>query len=128
MKRSGIARGTSTLKRSGGLARTGLAQRQVRLPAMSAHRKADRPLRDVVVDYVRKRDVSCRAGAFGYAHVCAGPLDVHEIIPRSAWAAGYLVPSNTILVCRKSHDWIGNHPVDAHALGLHGYSWERPRD
>ena len=57
---------------------------------------------------------------------CGGPDDVHEIIPRSAWAKGYLVDENCILVCRRHHDWIGDNPAAAHELGLHGFSWERP--
>jgi hypothetical protein len=51
-------------------------------------------------------------------------LDAHEIIPRSAWTAGWLEPSNIISVCRFHHDAIGDRPDDAHALGVHGYSWE----
>jgi hypothetical protein len=57
---------------------------------------------------------------------CSGPKDVHEIIPRSAWKAGYLVPDNCIVICRAHHDWVDHNPDDAHDLGLHGYSWERP--
>jgi hypothetical protein len=57
---------------------------------------------------------------------CGGPLDVHEIIPRSAWADGYLVVDNCIAVCRRHHDWIGDYPELAAEHNLHGYSWDRP--
>lgn len=57
---------------------------------------------------------------------CGGRLDVHEIIPRSAWPDGELVESNCLLVCRRHHDWIDDNPEPAHLLGLHGFSWERP--
>lgn len=57
---------------------------------------------------------------------CDGPLDVHEIIPRSAWPDGELVDNNTVTVCRSHHQWIDWHPHYAHQLGLHGYSHERP--
>lgn len=57
---------------------------------------------------------------------CAGPLDVHEIIPRSAWAGGWLVPANCVTVCRTHHQWVTEHPAEAHGIGLHGWSWERP--
>ena len=67
----------------------------------------------------------CQGSAYGVEHDCAGPLDVHEIVPRSAWAAGYLVDENTVVVCRSLHDWIGDHPNEAHDHGLHRYSWER---
>jgi hypothetical protein len=57
---------------------------------------------------------------------CAGPLDVHEVIPRSAWAGGYLVPSNCVTLCRTHHTWVTDNPSAAHSIGLHGYSYERP--
>lgn len=58
---------------------------------------------------------------------CGGPLDAHEIIPRSVWPDGELVASNIIVVCRIHHAWIGDHPKWAHELGLHGFSYERPK-
>lgn len=58
---------------------------------------------------------------------CGGPLDPHEVIPRSAWAAGYLVLHNVVMICRNHHDWVGDYPDAAHEVGLHGYSWERVR-
>lgn len=57
---------------------------------------------------------------------CGGPLDPHEVIPRSAWHDGQYVLDNVLMVCREHHDWIGDYPDAAHAVGLHGYSWERP--
>lgn len=53
------------------------------------------------------------------------PLDGHEVIPRSVWPDGDLSVDNVRMVCRAHHDWIGEHPDEAHAVGLHGYSWER---
>ncbi len=80
-----------------------------------------------MVAEVQARDRTCR---FPHGEVpglgCAGQLDCHEIIPRSAWAGGWLVPANVILVCRWSHEWIGAYPDAAQALGFHGYSWDRP--
>lgn len=61
-----------------------------------------------------------------YPGSCGGPLDPHEVIPRSAWADGALDPSNVVSLCRLHHDWVGDNPDDAHAIGLHGYSLERP--
>lgn len=93
----------------------------------SKKREDEEAQRAAVVKAVRKRDAwTCQAkDAVPEVH-CSGPLDVHEIIPRSAWRAGYLVVDNCILVCREHHDWIGDHPDEAHGYGLHGYSWERP--
>lgn len=104
---------------------------------MSKKRRAQLVERRAVCAQVRDRDRGCRF----HHHIdrwpsdlplpafplgCTGPLDCHEIIPRSAWAAGWLEPSNIVLVCRLHHDWIGEHPDAAHLLGLHGYSYERP--
>lgn len=94
---------------------------------VSKKRAAERTTRREVVAEALSRDgTACRARLLVPEVACRGPLDPHEIIPRSAWRAGYLVVSNVIGVCRAHHDWIGDHPDDAHALGLHGYSWNRP--
>lgn len=53
-------------------------------------------------------------------------LDVHEIIPRSAWKDGWLVPENCVCLCRRHHEFVTDNPDLAHSIGLHGYSWERP--
>lgn len=96
-----------------------------RLPAESAKHRAQKPTRTKVVQFVRARDRTCQAVGL-YEHDCAGPLDCHEIIPRSAWAGGYLEPSNVILVCRRSHQWIDGHPEAARQLGLYGLASDRP--
>ena len=94
----------------------------------SAKHKAERAEREAVKRRVRARDRTCQARERGAPGRCGGPLDVHEVIPRSAWRKGYLVDDNCMLVCRDHHDWIDNHPEQdgpAHTLGLHGFSWER---
>ncbi len=70
----------------------------------------------------------CQAAAFVASVACSGPLDVHEVIPRSAWPAGWLSPSNCLTVCRYHHCYISDHPEDAAKVGLHGYSWQRGED
>lgn len=57
---------------------------------------------------------------------CGGRMDPHEIIPRSAWPGGELVVANVVTICRRHHQWVDANPVLAHAVGLHGFSWERP--
>jgi hypothetical protein len=57
---------------------------------------------------------------------CAGPLDGHEVIPKSAWPGGWLVLDNVKMVCRRHHQEIDANPDHAHEFGFHGYSWERP--
>lgn len=56
---------------------------------------------------------------------CRGKLDAHEIMPRSAWAEGIYDVDNIVPVCRAHHDWIDAHEPEAHAYGVHAYSWER---
>jgi hypothetical protein len=45
-------------------------------------------------------------------------LDVHELVRRSQWRAGWLVPSNAIVLCRAHHMWCHDHPLEARNLGL----------
>jgi hypothetical protein len=105
------------------------------LRSIGKRRKSKAVRRAEVVVAVRNRDISCRIATSAYMSAepgpppypwtCGGPLDVHEIIPRSVWPDGDLVESNCVLICRVHHDWIGDHPAEAHRLGLHGFSWER---
>lgn len=103
---------------------------------MSKRRRSEQVARREVVAQVHYRDRVCQApgklmmlpvGHVGLdiIQVCSGPLDVHEIIPRSAWPKGYLDPGNCILVCRRHHNWIGDHPRSAALVGLHKFSWDR---
>lgn len=86
---------------------------------------SNRDLRNRLREQVYARDQNrCRADRLVPSVRCGGELDVHEVIPRSAWKAGYLVLWNCLTICRQHHDWIGAEPTEAHRLGLHGYSWE----
>lgn len=121
-RREPLKRSTKPLKRS-----------QLRRPTKSIaqyspSRRTEIPARSAVVEYVTRRDRGACQAKDRVGHVrCAGPLDPHEIIPRSAWRLGYLDPTNIIMVCRAHHDWIGDHPKVAHLRGLHGFSWEVPQ-
>lgn len=55
---------------------------------------------------------------------CGGDLDVHEVAPRSVYPGGHLDSDNTIAICRRHHNWVGDNPAAAAELGLHRYSWE----
>ncbi len=126
------------MKRGGWLRRLTPLEARTRLRPVSVKRLRERPIRATVRSLVIERDGSgCYAGQVinrrrataitsGWPMTCAGILDVHEVIPRSAWPGGHLVVSNCRLVCRKHHDWIDAHEITAATLGLHGYSWERP--
>lgn len=107
---------------------------------MSAKRRAALPERAAVKQAAHERDGwRCQFWPFydradnelrppmpALPLACGGDLECHEIIPRSAWPAGWLVLANTVSCCSRHHAWIGDHPEAAHAIGLHGYSHERP--
>lgn len=98
---------------------------------MSDRRRAAIPTRQAVVVAALERDrFTCQARALVPEIRCAGRLDPHEIIPRSAWSAGYLDLDNVVTLCRAHHDWTEKHRGQggpAHRVGLHGFSWERTR-
>lgn len=99
--------------------------RRTRLRPVSKRRRDTFAERTLLILRVHERDVTCQARTRVPEIECGGPLDVHEIIPRSVWPRGELVEANCTLVCRSHHDWIGDNPVEAHRLGLHAFSWER---
>lgn len=97
------------------------------LAFMSERRRGEMAERREVCAAVRLRDgFDCRAKGL-LPGPCGGLLDVHEIIPRSAWPAGWLVVANCVAVCRQHHQWIDNHPAEAAAAGFHGFSFDRAR-
>jgi len=97
------------------------------LPLRSPKRAGEAAQRASVVLEVKHRDGwACRAAQAAPEVVCGGRLEVHEPIPRSAWPGVHLLADHAVAVCAAHHRWIGAHPLDAHAVGLHGFSWERP--
>lgn len=102
--------------------------RPKRIAFRSAKAEALLPERRRVVDAVWERDRGrCQARDLVRDIECGGRLDVHERIPRSCWPGGELVIANCMCICRNHHEWVGSEPEAAHALGLHGWSWERMR-
>lgn len=97
-----------------------------RIPVKSQKRRREELARAEVAVAARARDGGCVARGLVPDHVCAGPLDPHEVIPRSAWPGGHLVLDNVRTLCRAAHEWVHANERAAHRLGLHGYSWERP--
>lgn len=78
-------------------------------------------MRKAVREEVLERDGSCRAAGIAPGrcwHPSGLALDVHEVIPRGRWRAGYLVAENAVAVCRSHHHWITTHPEEATKLGL----------
>lgn len=120
LRRTGIARGTTEL------ARTGPPARRTPLAAESAKHRAERPARAAVRAAALDRDgATCTARDVWPEVECWGPLDVHEVIARSGWAAGYLVVENTRTICRGHHEAVGDRPELAAERGLRRHAWER---
>lgn len=94
---------------------------------MSARRRRDLAERRRVREAVIARDGGCvlrpgtalaeRAdiGACGWYR---DGIEVHEIIGRGQWAAGWLVAGNCVALCPCHHDWVETHPTAAAELGL----------
>jgi hypothetical protein len=96
----------------------------------SPKRRSQQATRDAVIEAVLDRDRGCRGVGLIPNHVCGfipgrKALEVHEVIPRSAWAEGYLVESNCVALCAVAHNWVDANPSAAHEVGLHKFSWER---
>lgn len=85
---------------------------------VSRRRARQARTRAEVVRIVRERDRTCRARWIVPEVACRGEGDVHELVQRSLWPAGYLEPANCILLCRAHHDWIDDHIDEAHDLDL----------
>lgn len=98
LRRTPLTRGSASLTRSTGLART---------------RKA---VAVTVYENVVRRDVGCRARDVVDDVTCWGRLDPHHLLRRSQ--GGSDDPSNLLLLCRAHHRWVHDHPAQARALGL----------
>lgn len=97
-----------------------------RMKQVSDKRRSQADERAAVVALVRARDRSCRGATLMPDRPCGGPLDVHERIQRSLWAAGYLDPDNCVLLCRNHHVYAHENVEEAHRVGLLRHGWERP--
>lgn len=130
------------MKRGKPLKRTPLARKSPMKG--SATRRSKRPVRQVSAKRDSEREErnevrqeamlrarwQCEARALRVMHhswpSCSGPLDVDEIIARSAWPGGHLILGNVQVLCRAHHDWKHAHPEMAKSLGMTRESWERP--
>lgn len=90
------------------------------------HRSHDaiQAARRVVLDRDRE---SCQAYGLHDGTPCAGRIEVHHIAARSARPDLIADSDNMICLCQSHHRWVGDHPNDAHEVGLHRYSWEDDR-
>lgn len=99
------------------------ARSRKRLPAQSAKRRQEAPRRAEVRAGVLGRDRTCQARGVAPG-ACSSPsadravLEVHEVISRGRWQAGYLVEGNCLALCQRHHDWVTEHPREAEDLGL----------
>lgn len=124
MKRTPLQRRTG-LKPSGKpLQRTtGLPRSRSALKPFSAKRRREQPQRDACEAEVLARDVLCRYPGCRFAST-----EVHELQRGQMRALTYLDPAKCIGLCgflgANHHQWVGEHPQEAHDLGLAKWSWE----
>lgn len=117
LRRTGIARGTSQLRRSpfpslrpGEPARKPLRSRSAKTTALYVER------RKLVAALLAERPVCERCHA-------ARSVDCHERLRRSQ-GGDVLDASDIRCLCRACHDWIGLNPQAAHDEGWTRWSWE----
>ena len=117
MRRTGIARGASELKRTEMPRATKPMPRTSRLAARSKRMAAI---------YVKRRKLVAELMADNPPCVYPGcdqlGVDPHEPLTR-ARGGSILDPANVVPICRPHHDWCDAHPIEAEALGLLRWSW-----
>lgn len=62
----------------------------------------------------------CQARLLVPEVACGGPLDPQHVIPQGVDKTLAADPANIVACCRQHHEWIGDNPVAARAVGLHG--------
>lgn len=68
---------------------------------------------------VKRRDGNkCQWKAFGPCATGDTRIDPHHIAPRGRRPDLKYVVANGIALCRTHHDWVGDHPIEAEAMGL----------
>lgn len=125
MKRTPIARGTSTLTRSVQLARTTPLRR-----SSVPHQPAQRPHQPRTgLDWPQDtRDtVQHRSGGrceIALKGACTGPAtDLHHRQPRRTRNH---TPANALHTCRNCHTWAHTEPAAAYGLGWLVHTWQTP--
>lgn len=68
-----------------------------------------------------ERDGGCLAAVLVPEVRCWGKLDPQHVIPQGVRRDLAADPENIVGCCRGHHEWIGDHPEAARALGLHGH-------
>lgn len=68
-----------------------------------------------------ERDGGCLAAPLVPEVRCWGKLDPQHVIPQGVRRDLAADPENIVGCCRGHHEWIGDHPEAARALGLHGH-------
>lgn len=124
MKRSPIKRGTSRLARRPAApgARSTLHTKS------TGQARRDTSIDRAIAEAKNRDGHRCQAAEHGLlVHVeCRGPLDGQHVIPRGVRRDLAAEVENIVSLCRGHHDYVGDHPDEARALGLHGRSGDWP--
>lgn len=117
------AREKAAEPRPPGEPRAGELKRSGSLRARSP-RKADRyaAIAAACGEAIERDGHACQARLLVPEIRCGGKLDPQHVIPQGVRKDLAAEPRNIVACCRRHHDWIGDHPEAARALGLHGFS------
>ena len=130
MKRSAPLQRRTPLKRTVAFVRPSVPlprrvglQSTTPLRKVSEKRRQERPERDACEVEVLARDPICKFPGCRFAST-----EVHELQRGQMRALTYLDPEKCIGLCgflgANHHQWVGEHPQEAHDLGLAKWSWE----
>lgn len=95
-----------------------------RLAPIGKRRRSELAERKALRERVIARDGGCRAQGL-IEHTCAGRAEVHELIRRSQWKAGWLVDANCVALCSVAHRVVTTEPALAFEVGLALHGWQR---
>jgi len=96
-------------------------KRTGRLRSRSKKTEAKYRVRRKLVEELLSTRTRCEAGIEG---ICTSrSVDVHEIKTRGR-GGSILDRANLLCLCRPCHQYVTEHPKEAHALGLVVHAWE----
>lgn len=100
------------------------------LPYKSPKKRLEADEREHVrLAVAQRQGYRCIAPRFGAPGECRSPhghrpeLEIHEVKTRGRGGSDLNI-NNCVGFCQVHHDWVTEHPREAHALGLVRHSWE----
>ena len=96
-----------------------LMLRRSAIKPVSGDRRAEKAAYDRAKQIAWNRDRGQCQAASAFPEVpCAGRVDPHHVAPTGVWPELRCEPSNIKCCCRRHHDFIHDHPLEARERGL----------